>query len=664
MIGGIAMVLMLTPWTLTPGVVFDTRSILISISGLYFGAIPTIVAMGMSSALRIMQGGGGVYMGVTVIALSGFIGLLWRWTNPTRRLRHKYLELLAMGLAVHVAMLGCTILLPKDIRLSTFLSIAPSVLLIYPLGSVMLGMLLERQLRNWRNREAQANLLESERRFSEVLHSVHLISVILDSKANIQFCNQYLLHATGYTRQEIMGHNWFDLFVETSDKSQVVDVFQDLISGKKDSSYFENSIRHKNGNKVFVSWHNIPLRDTRGNVTGTASIGENTTESKLAEQQKLRFGTILDASLNEIYLFDARTLKFEYVNYGALKNLGIDKEQAMSLTPYTLHPDGDEFKFRQLISPLMEGKKSQLVYETKHSKADGSSYHVEVHLQLFGDNEKKTFVAVAQDISQRKLAEELLLKAKEKAEEGDKLKTIFLANMSHEVRTPMNAIVGFSGLMTETDLPRSKCNEYAKIVSQSSMKLLRIIDDIIDASKLASNQLKLTRTEFDVVEEFQRCIHHMKQSDAVVNAPNLNFIVNVTSANSNKLVVGDKGRFWQIIDNLVSNAFKYTQKGSVHTWINLSEGPDTLFVEVGVADTGIGIPKEKQHLIFQRFRQVEENEFHQGTGLGLSICKGLVELMGGHISFKSELGLGSTFKFIIPFTKVEPPTAPAIGETI
>ncbi|MFT3737385.1 MAG: PAS domain S-box protein [Breznakibacter sp.] len=651
-IGTIVFFLMLTPWTLIPGVVFDTRSILISISGLYFGAIPTIVAMAMASTIRILQGGDGMYMGIAAILLSGLIGLLWRWMRPIRRLPHKYIELLVMGIIVHWTILPFTLLLPQDIRLSTFMAIAPSIMIIYPVVTMLLGILMERQLRNWKNREAQASLLESERRFSEVLNCVHLISVILDSKARVQFCNHYLLNATGYAQHEVLGQNWLDLFIAPDDKPAVMNVFQNLLSGQKDSSYFENSIRTKDGRKIYISWHNIPLRDPQGRTIGTASIGENTTDRKLAEEQKLKFGNILDASLNEIYLFDAETLRFEYVNYGAMKNLGIDKSRILELSPPLLDPEKNEVVFRELISPLRNGFQSQLVYETKHLRTNGTIYDVEVHLQLVDDSGKKMFLAVAQDISQRKTEEELLRKAKARAEESDKLKSIFLANMSHEIRTPMNAIIGFSGLMAETDLPIEKRNEYANIVLQSGNKLLQIIGDIIDASKLEAKQLRLSHADFNAAEEFSLCTQNVRLNDTIPISPNVYFSVNIPAYAKDRVVNGDKERFKQIVDNLLTNAFKYTLKGNIRSWLHISEGPDIVYVEVGVTDTGIGIPKEKQHLIFQRFRQVEENEFHRGTGLGLSICKGLVDLMGGQISFKSESGVGSTFKFIVPFQKI------------
>ncbi|MCX6272336.1 MAG: hypothetical protein NTU44_14210 [Bacteroidetes bacterium] len=152
--GFVGVIIMLTPWILIPGIIFDTRSVLLSTSGLYFGYIPTIIAMGITLVLRIMQGGDGMWMGIAVIASSGIIGLLWRKYRANRNSDYKVTELLVMGFLVHICMLVFTILLPANRQIPTLSSIALPVLTIYPIGNVLFGLILNNRFKQWQTKRA------------------------------------------------------------------------------------------------------------------------------------------------------------------------------------------------------------------------------------------------------------------------------------------------------------------------------------------------------------------------------------------------------------------------------------------------------------------------------------------------------------------------------
>jgi PAS domain-containing protein len=212
-IGAIGIVLMLSPWTLVPGIVFDTRSVMLSVSGLFFGTIPTLVAILIDAAFRWYLGGSGVWMGVAVIITSGAIGILWRKFRSGKSHIQPIRELLTMGICVHLVMMACTALLPANTRMITLASIALPIALVYIPATVMLGILMMRQFRNWQNKKAQETLVESERRFASILESTNLISVILNTNGIITFCNQSMLKVTGYTNEEISGNDFFELFL-------------------------------------------------------------------------------------------------------------------------------------------------------------------------------------------------------------------------------------------------------------------------------------------------------------------------------------------------------------------------------------------------------------------------------------------------------------------
>lgn len=255
------------------------------------------------------------------------------------------------------------------------------------------------------------------------------------------------------------------------------------------------------------------------------------------------------------------------------------------------------------------------------------------------------------DISQRKEYENALIKAKEKAEESDQLKSAFLANMSHEIRTPMNGILGFTQLLRSRDLSREEQLQFLEIIHQKSNHLLDIINDIIDISKIEANQLQLNPTVFSVngllMELHKEVQLELEESDE----QNINLVVEEKYLRGDIQIHSDKFRIRQVLHNLLNNAIKFTEKGSIEMGFRKEDSSILFFVK----DEGIGIPEEKKDTIFNRFRQAEEftTRKYGGTGLGLSISKSLVELMGGKIWVESTPGKGSAFFFTIPYEQLE-----------
>lgn len=237
---------------------------------------------------------------------------------------------------------------------------------------------------------------------------------------------------------------------------------------------------------------------------------------------------------------------------------------------------------------------------------------------------------------------EELLKAKEKAEESDRLKSAFLANMSHEIRTPMNGIVGFSSLLNRPNLTEQHKLKYYDVIYQSSKQLLNIINDILDVSKIETNQVKIRTEYFDAKGLLQDVI---KLNITQVAAKKLR-IKMFCGYLKNEKIYSDRTKIYQILTNLIGNAIKYTKEGTINVGVE-KKNEDYLFF---VKDTGIGIPTDEQEKIFDRFRQVEFGyaRNHGGTGLGLSISKSYVNLLGGKIWVESEPEQGSAFYFTIP----------------
>jgi len=253
-------------------------------------------------------------------------------------------------------------------------------------------------------------------------------------------------------------------------------------------------------------------------------------------------------------------------------------------------------------------------------------------------------VGICMSIQEYKDIENTLIEARKKAEESDRLKMAFLANMSHEIRTPLNAIVGFSDVIGSTydELSEEERADFVRLISINSEHLVRLIDDVLDLSKIESNTIKFTFTDCSLRSlmidvEKEQTMKPISEIEIRALLPNEDVYINT-----------DATRLKQVISNFINNARKFTEKGYIHFGYAV-DSVDASSVHVFVEDTGSGIPKECQKEIFDRFYKVDT--FKQGTGLGLSICKTIVEHLQGDISVESEMGKGSRFIVTLPFER-------------
>lgn len=236
--------------------------------------------------------------------------------------------------------------------------------------------------------------------------------------------------------------------------------------------------------------------------------------------------------------------------------------------------------------------------------------------------------------------------SKEKAEESDRLKTSFLQNMSHEIRTPLNAIMGFSSLLEDSFEEKETLLQYALIIRQKGNDLLNIINDILDISKIEAGSMKVSFEVCNLDSIFSEIEVYAKEYQKRLNKEHVLFKTANNCSGARADIIIDQGKVKQVINNLIGNAYKFTKEGVVEFGC-LMDGNNML--RFYVSDTGIGIPKEKQDLVFERFRQIGEMHYREGAGLGLSISKGIIELLGGKIWITSEVNIGTTFHFTVPY---------------
>ena len=304
----------------------------------------------------------------------------------------------------------------------------------------------------------------------------------------------------------------------------------------------------------------------------------------------------------------------------------------------------DRERVKQAYRDLIEGRAEKVKEEYRIVNVQKNNLHkvewVEAQAAVEArdeDGKPLTLVGSSLVITNRKKMGQELTTAKELAEESNRLKSAFLANMSHEIRTPLNAIVGFSGILASTEREEEK-QEYVSIIENNNTLLLQLISDILDLSKIEAGTLELNYSNIELNElmrELERGFLLRVKTDAV----KLEFVEPAGPC----MAYTEKNRLSQLMINLVTNAIKFTEKGSIRFGYEMRENELYFYV----ADTGCGIPKDKQQNIFGRF--VKLNSFAQGTGLGLSICKTLMDHMGGRIGVESEEGKGSTFWFTLPY---------------
>lgn len=262
------------------------------------------------------------------------------------------------------------------------------------------------------------------------------------------------------------------------------------------------------------------------------------------------------------------------------------------------------------------------------------------------DEEIAGILGTAKDISKEKHYEDELIAAKKRAEQADKLKSAFLSNMSHEIRTPLNAILGFSDLITRKDLNKEEKNGYVAIIKENSNHLLSAIDELLDLSKIESGEINLTREPFNI-NRFVNELYIENQAKIENQQKAITLLMESTDELKDEHIQTDRRRLKQALNYIIDNAIKFTPEGQ----IGLTCGLNGDKLQFDVVDTGIGIPKEKQGIIFERFRQVDETLTRKfgGNGLGLAIAKGFINLLNGTISVESEVGEGSAFTVEIPW---------------
>lgn len=430
--------------------------------------------------------------------------------------------------------------------------------------------------------------------------------------------------------------------------------FYKLINGESDILESEFRLKAKDGSySWFFNKGKVIKKDNKGNPELMTGLLFNITDKKLVEEKakvlNKKYETIFNQTNDAIALNQITTSgpgAFIEVNQSTLDAFGYSFQELNQIQVIDLFKTSSPEDIERNWQILLD--KKHLIFETKILTKSKELRHVELNCVLSELENQQVLLTVIRDITERINTQKELYQAKEKAEESERLKSAFLANMSHEIRTPMNAIAGFSNLLMQDDLDTRTKEEYVNIINTNTNLLLRLITDIVDLSKIESGLLKIIPKTININRLFNSLYEVFKTEIKRLNKGHIKLICTQNLPDKQASIISDSVRLSQILNNLLYNAIKYTDKGFIEYGYCIENENIRFFVK----DSGIGIIKDKQDVIFEHFRQANEEiteKNHGGTGLGLSISKKLVEILGGKIWVESERYVGSTFYFTLPY---------------
>lgn len=399
---------------------------------------------------------------------------------------------------------------------------------------------------------------------------------------------------------------------------------------------------------VYFSALVVPEFIGEGQVGTLLTVTRNITEKKKAEialrKSEERLRDIIFSTADWIWEVDEKG-KYTYSSQQDIDLFGFGPDEIIGKTPFDFMPTDEAKRVGALFQELLDKKEPIRDLENWNIGKNGERICLLTNgLPIFDpDGQFIGYRGVDKNITERKIAEQELLKAKERAEASDKLKTAFINNISHEIRTPLNGILGFGEILVDPDFSTEEKQNYYRMLNESSNRLLNTITNIIDISMISSRNQKILRQHIKIGQLFCEIT---KKFTEVAKRKNLVITNNCNCQITDYEIYTDGDLLGKILFQLIDNAVKFTSDGSIEVSCEYKNSHFLFFVK----DTGIGISNENQNRIFDKFTQEEgaNNRRYEGSGIGLSIAKGLVELLGGEIGLESEKGKGTSFYFTLP----------------
>ena len=488
-------------------------------------------------------------------------------------------------------------------------------------------------------KQAEQALKQSEERYRKLFESHWVIKIILDPETGLIIdANKAAADFYGWTIDELKQMRIDQINILTPE------TIAHILDNWNATEQLKFSFRHRRVDgairEVDVFAHKIEMN---GKDLIYCIIHDDT-ECKLGEKQLKKLSVAINQSPTVVIITDPLG-NIEFVNPVFTELTGYSADEVRGKNPRILQSGlMSRIVYEELWRTILSGEVWRGEFQNR--KKNGELYWARAIISaiLNTESEITNFVAVTEDITEQKKNWDDLIDAKEKAEESDRLKSAFLANISHEIRTPMNGILGFSQLLKEPHLSGLEQAEYINLIQQSGERMLNLINELIDISRIDAKEVKLEISETSL-NQLLGDIHSFFALESKQKGLSLSFTTGLSDPES--VIQTDRGKLYQILTNLIQNALKFTTTGS----INFGYKKEDSLLEFYVIDSGRGIPEDKKERIFERFQQSDNSltRNHEGAGLGLSISRAFVNMLGGAMHVESVEGAGSTFSFTLPY---------------
>lgn len=498
-----------------------------------------------------------------------------------------------------------------------------------------------------RRKTTEKALKESEELFRTTLYSIGDGVITCDTEGKVRNINKVAEELTGWQEEEAKGQPMdkvFRIINEYSRKPVISPVNKVFAEGKIVGLANHTLLLSRDGREIPIADSGAPIFSEEGKITGVVLVFRDQTEERRYQMELEKSRNYLSTLMNNLPGMAFRckntpTWDMEFVSSGSEELTGYKPGEIINNQHIAygnlIHPEDQERVWRNVQKAINKRSSYQVEYRIFTKYGTGKWVWEQGEAVRSDNGEVDVIEGFITDISERK-------KFEEKLKENDRLKTAFLQNVSHEIRTPLNAILGFTELIRQRDITEAERNDYIEIVQTGGQKLLNILNNVLELSRIETGDLKMTPSIFQVNKLCNEMLA-MFTPQTEKKGLTLKFISDEPPSTT---IFTDYTKLDQILTNLLNNAIKYTEKGKIEFGYSRREKDFLFFVK----DTGIGITKEQQAKVFDRFYRSDDPKAitHDGVGLGLSICLGLINKLGGKIWLESEPGKGTDFYFSLP----------------
>ena len=500
--------------------------------------------------------------------------------------------------------------------------------------------------------QIEESLRLSEEKYRTIFENVQDVFYQTDLNGIIKVISPSIKHFSDFNVPDLIGKPVIDLYYNPDDRKKLLQ----KLNKKGEVRDYEIRLKTKNGEIKYTSINARLIFNLDGEPDHIDGALRDITERKLVEEalreSEERLRDVIFTSADWVWEVNENGI-YTYSSIKGFDFFEVSQDEIIGKTPFDFMPEEEAARVGVIFSKIIAQRAPIEDLENWNIGKNGNLICLLTNgIPIFDKNGQfKGYRGVDKDITDRKMAEQELIKAKEKAEESDRLKSAFLSNMSHEIRTPLNSIIGFSELLGDDYFEQEQKKEFISNIVINGNNLLTIVSDIMDISKIEAGQIDIRKSKVMISQFLDevRMQHVMKANEKGLN---LKCVCQCNGTKHDVFILTDPERLRQIFNNLIGNALKFTSEGYIEIGCRLIGDK----IEFHVKDSGIGISPEFHDKIFERFRQVE-NSFtrkYGGNGLGLAISQKLVGLMGGNIWLESEAGKGSRFYVTLPRIIEEP----------